>query len=648
MHDRATSPRPRRDLRAAAETGVPRARRAHARPRDAHPARRRGQRDPAADARVSVDVPRARCPHCGEPVGDADQFCESCGQPLGAAVPRRSRSAEPAPGRPSSARSSSTRRGADDRRPPATAPIRPLLVRRRDRRRRLVHDLRPARAERARPLHRAARAARRRGLRPRRACTPATRTRSRSAAIGAPHRARRLRRRDERDRQRRRGARRGTRRTRRARGRRRRRRRRRRPTRIEHWNAQMQRRGRAPRRPRPPTRPRQVGNVANPPSCTFVAAVVDGPLARRRVDRRQPRLLVRRRRHRDPALDRRLVGDRRDRPGRRRARSPRPTRGPTRSPAGSGSTAPAATRRSLSLDGHGARVGCSSAATGSGTTAPTRSTSATSSRDTSAARGDDPLAVAGALVDWANAQGGHDNITAALRTRRHLRILGQGDLMANWTAEVFENEYLPADATDVHAIVTVTCSDAGTAGSVGRRRGRDHHRRHVGIDGVAAHQDRRRRASAAAAAIDAIVDGTWFAVIVGQPRGAAASTRRPAAWCRRASRPAARPRKRCVTSTPAGGTAIGSWLRAAVDAVRHGRGRATARDPADRRRERDREAGASCSGAIGAADRRVPVRLPRRRRRLGGQRAARASRRRCSDRSTSSPSPRRWPTTSGR
>jgi serine/threonine protein phosphatase PrpC len=35
-------------------------------------------------------------------------------------------------------------------------------------------------------------------------------------------------------------------------------------------------------------------------------------------------------------------------------------------------------------------------------------------KDTLAAHSDDPLATAGALVDWANAQGGHDNITAAL------------------------------------------------------------------------------------------------------------------------------------------------------------------------------------------------------------------------------------------
>ena len=39
--------------------------------------------------------------------------------------------------------------------------------------------------------------------------------------------------------------------------------------------------------------------------------------------------------------------------------------------------------------------------------------------------------------------------------------------MAEWKTEVFENEYLAADATDVHAIVSVTCTGAGTAGQSG-------------------------------------------------------------------------------------------------------------------------------------------------------------------------------------
>jgi serine/threonine protein phosphatase PrpC len=35
-------------------------------------------------------------------------------------------------------------------------------------------------------------------------------------------------------------------------------------------------------------------------------------------------------------------------------------------------------------------------------------------KDLSASAGTDPVPLAGALVDWANAAGGHDNITAAL------------------------------------------------------------------------------------------------------------------------------------------------------------------------------------------------------------------------------------------
>ena len=37
--------------------------------------------------------------------------------------------------------------------------------------------------------------------------------------------------------------------------------------------------------------------------------------------------------------------------------------------------------------------------------------------------------------------------------------------MAQFTAAVYQNEFLPDGGTDVNAIVTVTCSGAGTAGS---------------------------------------------------------------------------------------------------------------------------------------------------------------------------------------
>ena len=89
--------------------------------------------------------------------------------------------------------------------------------------------------------------------------------------------------------------------------------------------------------------------------------------------------------------------------------------------------------------------------------------------------------LADALVDWANAQGGHDNITVALaRARRRTEPphrprstpdpQREGDpRWPTFTAEVFQNEFLPDGGTDVHAIVTVTCTGAGEAGQDRRR-----------------------------------------------------------------------------------------------------------------------------------------------------------------------------------
>jgi len=39
--------------------------------------------------------------------------------------------------------------------------------------------------------------------------------------------------------------------------------------------------------------------------------------------------------------------------------------------------------------------------------------------------------------------------------------------MATFTADVFQNEYLPDGSTEVHAVVSVTCSGAGQAGQGG-------------------------------------------------------------------------------------------------------------------------------------------------------------------------------------
>ena len=101
----------------------------------------------------------------------------------------------------------------------------------------------------------------------------------------------------------------------------------------EYWTDALER-GRARRAARG-RKPRRRGRVdENPPSCTFVAAVVDGPVLVAGVDRRQPLLLVRRRRHRGPGVGRRLVGERRDRPRHRRVTRPSATPVRTRSPVG--------------------------------------------------------------------------------------------------------------------------------------------------------------------------------------------------------------------------------------------------------------------------------------------------------------------------
>ena len=86
---------------------------------------------------------------------------------------------------------------------------------------------------------------------------------------------------------------------------------------------------------------------------------LDGPLARRRLGRRQPRLLARPTTDGVAAHRRRLVGHRPDRGRHVAATPPRPTRAPTPSPAGSGADAHDPSRRcaSLAVDGAGLAAG---------------------------------------------------------------------------------------------------------------------------------------------------------------------------------------------------------------------------------------------------------------------------------------------------
>lgn len=86
--------------------------------------------------------------------------------------------------------------------------------------------------------------------------------------------------------------------------------------------------------------------------------------------------------------------------------------------------------------------------------------------------------------------------------------------MADFSATVYQNEFLPEGGTDVNAIVTLTCAGAGTAAGSGGAGGAGE----IIIVDTSGSMGRTRLEAAkqaADAAIDQIADGTWFAVVAG-------------------------------------------------------------------------------------------------------------------------------------
>jgi von Willebrand factor type A C-terminal domain/von Willebrand factor type A domain len=131
-----------------------------------------------------------------------------------------------------------------------------------------------------------------------------------------------------------------------------------------------------------------------------------------------------------------------------------------------------------------------------------------------------------------------------------------------WTAEVFQNEYLPDGATDVHAIVTVSSAGTGQAGESGGAA------EAIIIDcsgSMAAPLAKIIAArKAAAAAIKEIADGTWFAVIAGDGLAKPVYPSTGMVQANQSTRAAAS--EAVSRLTPQGGTAIGQWLRATREA----------------------------------------------------------------------------------
>lgn len=136
--------------------------------------------------------------------------------------------------------------------------------------------------------------------------------------------------------------------------------------------------------------------------------------------------------------------------------------------------------------------------------------------------------------------------------------------MAEFSCQVFQNEFLPEGGTDVHAVVTVSCTGAGEAG---QGSGGDAAEIII-VDTSGSMQGDRITAAkqAAAAAIDQILDGTWFAVIAGTDGASRAFPYANASAAMVRMEPGARAAARDAVSrlVAGGGTAMGSWLRLAV------------------------------------------------------------------------------------
>lgn len=131
--------------------------------------------------------------------------------------------------------------------------------------------------------------------------------------------------------------------------------------------------------------------------------------------------------------------------------------------------------------------------------------------------------------------------------------------MATFTADVFQNEFLPDGSTDVHAVVSVTCTDAGRAGQTGFGDAAE-----VIIVDTSGSMDMPSAKIAAArraahVALDEIIDGTWFAVVAGNT-GAQIVYPRTGGMVKMDSGHRSAAQQWVALIAPGGATTIGAWL----------------------------------------------------------------------------------------
>jgi hypothetical protein len=132
--------------------------------------------------------------------------------------------------------------------------------------------------------------------------------------------------------------------------------------------------------------------------------------------------------------------------------------------------------------------------------------------------------------------------------------------MADFSATVYQNEYLPDGGTDVNAIVTITCVGAGIAGQTGA--GDAGEIIIIDTSGSMGDLEMEQAKQAAQAALAEIVDGTYFAVVSGNGAAFLAypHVRTGPGMVRMSPQTRAEASRAIAQLTSGGGTAIGTWL----------------------------------------------------------------------------------------
>ncbi len=142
--------------------------------------------------------------------------------------------------------------------------------------------------------------------------------------------------------------------------------------------------------------------------------------------------------------------------------------------------------------------------------------------------------------------------------------------MAQFTSTVFQNEFLPDGGTDVNAIITIDCAGAGAAGQTGS--GAAGEIIIVDTSGSMGETNMRAAKQAAMVAVDAVLDGTYFAIVAGNHKAYLAYPMVQTGAGMVQMNPQTRRQAKDAISffRSDGGTAIGAWLnlaRALFDSV---------------------------------------------------------------------------------